>query len=103
VREADLPGRQGRRLWVYLILHRRGPVARDELAEAIWGDDIPDAWDTTMNALVSRLRRALAPLTEMAPGLAIRGEPGRTGAVRAGAPRRVVRRLGASAGRHSRD
>jgi DNA-binding SARP family transcriptional activator len=77
VREADLPGRQGRCLWVYLTLHRRGPVGRDELAEAIWGDDIPDAWDTTLNALASRLRRALAPLAETAPGLAIRGEPGR--------------------------
>ncbi len=72
-----MPGRQGRRLWVYLTLRRRGPVGRDELAEAIWGDDVPDAWDTTLNALASRLRRALAPLTEMAPGLAIRGEPGR--------------------------
>lgn len=77
VRESDLPGRQGRRLWVYLTLHRRGPVGRDELAAAIWGDDVPDAWDTTLNALVSRLRRALAPLAETAPGLAIRGEPGR--------------------------
>ena len=77
VRESDLPGRQGRRLWAYLILHRRGPVGRDELAEAIWGDDIPDAWDTTLNALASRLRRALAPLTETAPALAVRGEPGR--------------------------
>ena len=77
VREADLPGRQGRRLWVYLSLHRRGPVGRDELADAIWGDDIPDAWDTTLNALASRLRRALVPLAEIVPGLAIRGEPGR--------------------------
>ena len=28
VREADLPGRQGRRLWVFLVLQRRGPVSR---------------------------------------------------------------------------
>jgi DNA-binding SARP family transcriptional activator len=77
VREADLPGRQGRRLWVSLVLHRRGPVGRGDLAEAIWGDDIPDAWETTLNALASRLRRSLAPLAEAAPGLAIRGEPGR--------------------------
>ena len=77
VREADLPGRQGRRLWVSLVLQRRGPVGRGDLAEAIWGDDIPDAWDTTLNALISRLRRALAPLAAAAPGLAIRGEPGR--------------------------
>jgi SARP family transcriptional regulator, regulator of embCAB operon len=73
VREADLPGRQGRRLWVALVLHRRGPVARDELAGAIWGDDIPDAWDSTLNALASRLRRALSGFD----AIAIRGEPGR--------------------------
>lgn len=68
-----MPGRQGRRLWVYLVLHRHGPVGREDLAEAIWGDDIPDAWDTTLNALASRLRRVLAPMVE----IAIRGEPGR--------------------------
>ena len=77
VREAELPGRQGRRLWVYLVLQRRGPVGRGDLAEAIWGDEIPDAWDTTLNALVSRLRRTLAPLAAMVSGLAIRGEQGR--------------------------
>lgn len=73
VREADLPGRQGRRLWVYLVLHRHGPVGRGDLAEAIWGDDIPDAWDPTLNVLVSRLRRVLAPIDQ----ITIRGEPGR--------------------------
>jgi DNA-binding SARP family transcriptional activator len=77
VREADLPGRQGRRLWVYLVLHRRGPVGRNDLADAIWGDDIPDTWDSTLNVLISRLRRALTPLAEVAPELAIRSEPGR--------------------------
>ena len=73
IREADLPGRQGRRLWAYLVLHRRGPVGRDELAEALWGDEVPDAWDTTLNALASRLRRAVGAILE----IAIRGEPGR--------------------------
>lgn len=73
VREADLPGRQGRLLWAYLVLHRHGPVGRGDLAEAIWGDDSPDAWDPALNVLVSRLRRALAPLDQ----ITIRGEPGR--------------------------
>ena len=77
MREGDLPGRQGRRLWAYLALHRRGPVGRGDLAEAIWGDDVPDAWDTTLNALASRLRRTLAPLAEETPGIEIRGEQGR--------------------------
>jgi DNA-binding SARP family transcriptional activator len=43
VREAELPGRQGRRLWIFLVLQRRGPVGRGDLAEAIWGHEIPDA------------------------------------------------------------
>jgi DNA-binding SARP family transcriptional activator len=76
-READFPGRQGRRLWAYLVLHRRGPVGRGDLAEAIWGDEIPDAWDTTLNALVSRLRRTLGPLETSGRRFGIRGEHGR--------------------------
>lgn len=77
VREADLPARQGRRLWAYLVLHRRRPVGRDDLADAIWGDEIPDSWEGTLAGLVSRLRRALGPVAAGVPELAIRGEPGR--------------------------
>jgi DNA-binding SARP family transcriptional activator len=77
VREADLPARQGRRLWVFLVLRRRLPVPRDEIAEAVWGDDAPDAWDAALNALVSRLRAALRPLVRTAPALTIRSESGR--------------------------
>lgn len=77
VREADFPARQGRRLWAYLVLHRRHPVGRDDLATALWGDDVPDAWDSTLNALVSRLRRNLAPAAAVVPGFALHGEPGR--------------------------
>jgi DNA-binding SARP family transcriptional activator len=77
VREADLPARQGRRLWVFLVLKRRLPVPRDEIAEAVWGDDIPDAWDAALDALVSRLRAALRPLARAAPELTIQSEGGR--------------------------
>jgi DNA-binding SARP family transcriptional activator len=77
LREEAFPARQGRRLWTYLVLHRRWPVGRDELAGAIWGDAIPDAWVVTLSALVSRLRAVLRPLATAAPGLAIRGEVGR--------------------------
>jgi len=76
-READLPARQGRRLWTYLVVHRLRPVSRDDLAVALWGDDVPDAWDPTLSALVSRIRRTLGPITTGAPGFALRGEPGR--------------------------
>lgn len=77
LREADFPARQGRRLWAFLVLHRRWPVARDDLASAIWGDDVPDAWDATLNALISRLRAFLRPLIAREPALAIRGDVGR--------------------------
>lgn len=73
LREADLPGRQGRRLWAYLVLNQRRPIARDELATALWGDEIPDTWDDGLNALASRLRAALRPF----PGVVVRGEVGR--------------------------
>lgn len=51
-------------------------MGRDDLADAIWGDEIPDAWDSTLNAIVSRLRRALARVTSNNE-LTIRGEQGR--------------------------
>lgn len=77
VREEVLPGRQGRLLWAYLVLHRRGPVGRLDLAEAIWGDAMPDAWDTSLSALASRLRRTLAPPGSREQAISIRGEQGR--------------------------
>ncbi|MFM9106306.1 MAG: BTAD domain-containing putative transcriptional regulator [Chloroflexota bacterium] len=77
VREADLASRQGRRVWAALVLGRRGPVSRDALAWAVWGDDEPEAAAATLNALVSRLRKATAPIALRHPGFALRGETGR--------------------------
>ena len=77
VPEAAFPARQGRRLWAFLVLNRQRPVGRADLAEAVWGDAIPDAWDVGLNALVSRLRRCLRPLAAPCPTLALRGEEGR--------------------------
>jgi len=76
IREADFPARQGRRLWTYLVLNHRRPVSRDELIDALWGSEIPDTWDTTINALVSRLRRLLRT-TPRPDDVGIRGEVGR--------------------------
>jgi DNA-binding SARP family transcriptional activator len=73
--ERHFPARQGRRLWVYLVLNRARPVGRERLAAAVWGDELPESWESTLNALVSRLRTALKAL----PDVAIRGEPGRYG------------------------
>ena len=75
--ESAFPARQGRRLWAYLVLNRRQPVGREELAEAIWGDEIPDGWDPALNALISRLRAMLKPAAAAEPELAIQGDVGR--------------------------
>ena len=58
--EHDLPGRLGRRLWAYLVLDRRRTSGKDEIATALWGDGVPDAWEASLHALVSRVRSAVA-------------------------------------------
>lgn len=59
--EADLPGRQGRLLFVYLALNRARQLSRDELAAAIWPEGAPARADSNLRVVVSRLRRALGP------------------------------------------
>jgi DNA-binding SARP family transcriptional activator len=77
VDEARLAGRQGRRLWAYLVLNRERALSRDELAGAVWRDDVPDAWDSALSALASRIRSALKPITDSRPALQIHRETGR--------------------------
>jgi DNA-binding SARP family transcriptional activator len=55
----DLPGRQGRMLFAYLVLHRLRPIRRDELVDALWPRTPPAAADTALRALISKLRRVL--------------------------------------------
>jgi pentatricopeptide repeat protein len=55
--ESGLPGRQGRLLFTYLVVHRHRHVAREELAEALWRDPDPAAIDGRLNPLLSKLRR----------------------------------------------
>jgi DNA-binding SARP family transcriptional activator len=59
--EGGLPGRQGRLLLAYLVLNRHRLVGREELAEALWGDQQPVACDAALNALISKLRKCLGP------------------------------------------
>ncbi len=55
--ESQLPGRQGRLLFTYLVVNRYRPVRRDELAEALWREPDPAAVDARLNPLLSKLRR----------------------------------------------
>lgn len=60
--EEDLPARQGRIAFAYLVLNRRRPVSRLELVAALWGDSPPEAWEVSLSALLSRLRSFLRQL-----------------------------------------
>ncbi len=59
ITEVDLSGNQAR-LALALLVHERRPVHRDRLADVIWDGEMPDTWNTSLNAIVSKLRRQLA-------------------------------------------
>jgi DNA-binding SARP family transcriptional activator len=58
--DADLPGRQGRVAFAFLVLERHHPTARDALADALWPGELPSSWETSMSAVVSKLRSYLS-------------------------------------------
>jgi SARP family transcriptional regulator, regulator of embCAB operon len=56
VRADRLPGRQGRRALAYLLVERHRPVTRDELADSLWPQHPPAAYEVALSAIVSKLR-----------------------------------------------
>ena len=60
VDEASLPGLQGRVVLAMLAAERERSVSRDELADELWAEERPPAWEIGLKALVSKLRTALA-------------------------------------------
>jgi DNA-binding SARP family transcriptional activator len=66
--ERNLPSRQARILLAFLVCERTRPVPRDAVAELLWPEGAPPSWETSLKALVSKLR----PFTA---GLAPRGSP----------------------------
>ena len=59
VDERDLPGRQGRLAFVYLVAHWHRPTRRDDLMDVLWGDSPPQECEVTFSAVLSRLRGLL--------------------------------------------
>ena len=55
----ELPGRQGRTVFAYLVVNRLRAIRRDELVDALWPRTPPAAADTALRALLSKLRRVL--------------------------------------------
>lgn len=60
-RDGALAGRQGQVLFAALVRHRSRGISREDLVRVLWGDSPPDAADSALSALLSRLRRALGP------------------------------------------
>lgn len=59
--EMDRLGRVGRLFWVHLVCERQRPVAKDELAEVLWGEDrLPRSWEQMLRGSASKLRTILA-------------------------------------------
>jgi DNA-binding SARP family transcriptional activator len=54
-----LPGRQGRLLFACLVLERRQAVTRDALVELLWPGPAPDAAESALSALLSKVRRVV--------------------------------------------
>lgn len=59
VDQREMHGRQGRLALVHLTLERHRAVPVDQLAAAIWGEDLPPSWDPSLRAVISKLRRVL--------------------------------------------
>ena len=56
-----LPGRQGRALVAYLVLHHGGPVPRGELLDVLWPDSPPLAPEAAFSSVLAKIRRTLGP------------------------------------------
>ena len=53
-------GDLGRKALAYLVLERRRPIPRDELAEVLWGEGLPATWSAALRGVISRLRSTLS-------------------------------------------
>ena len=58
-RESRLTSPQARALFALLVDRRHGPMSRDQIADALWGDAPPRSRDTSLRALLSGARRVL--------------------------------------------
>ncbi len=56
---SKLPGGQASVLFTYLTVNRALPARREELIEALWPARVPAGADTSLSALLSRLRAVL--------------------------------------------
>src|SRR5262249_60915501 len=55
--EDTLPGRIGRVLFAYLVLHRGRPIPRDALIMVGWGEDAPAEAGNALSVVLFKVRR----------------------------------------------
>ncbi|ONI89519.1 SARP family transcriptional regulator [Saccharothrix sp. ALI-22-I] len=83
--EVDLGAAKQRAVLAVLLLARNTPVSRDQIIEAVWGDNTPSSAVNLVQTYVAGLRRALEPrrarrapaelLTSVGDGYLLRVEP----------------------------
>lgn len=56
VEGSQLGGRQARLVFAFLAVERHRPIQRDELADALWPDRLPDFWGSALRTLMSKVR-----------------------------------------------
>jgi predicted ATPase/DNA-binding SARP family transcriptional activator len=87
-RPIAVPGAKPRTLLVMLVLHAGRVVPADRLVDGLWGEHLPADPANALQALVSRLRRALDPGGELGllrshpPGYLLAADPEQVDAVR---------------------
>jgi DNA-binding SARP family transcriptional activator len=59
--EDDLPSRQGRILFTYLVIRRHSPTSRSQLLDALWPETAGRAAESSLKPLLSKLRKVLGP------------------------------------------
>ncbi len=67
IEEGRFRGGQSRAVFAYLICNRSRPVRKEELAEVLWNEELPPAWDTALSTIINRLRRLLGEVTSANP------------------------------------
>lgn len=69
-------GCRARAALAYLVMERWRPIAADELAEAVWGVDLPATWRAALRGVIARIRGALTAAGLDAAGVLTSGVGG---------------------------